>query len=115
MSKRKIIIDQLSTDDWQEIRRIIIYIKDGKKFKVAVSSDSNQIQCYARISIMKDDEWNQVYYIPASEMQTEEGLWYRGDDKGRQGSSKNRNMPYYNKFFQKDIDTLMEIGEALIL
>ena len=58
-----------------------IYKLNDKKIKLAIKSDSYRSQCYAKASVLKNDEWTDIYSIPYSLMQTPEGLAYRNDYK----------------------------------
>ena len=60
-----------------------IYKLQDKKIKLAIKSDSYRSQCYSKVSVLKNDEWTEVYTIPYSLMQTPEGLSYKNDYKNK--------------------------------
>jgi len=58
-----------------------IYVQQGKRIKLDIKSDSYRNQCYARAYVLKQDEWNLIYSIPYSLMQTQDSLAYHSEYK----------------------------------
>ena len=52
-----------------------IYKLNDKKIKLVIKSDSYRSQCYAKVSVLKNDEWTDIYSIPYNLMQTPEGIF----------------------------------------
>lgn len=71
------------TSSSQSISYREIYQLNDKKIKIEIKSDSYHNQCYARVSVLKDDDWNIIYTIPYSLMRTPEGLAYKNDYKNK--------------------------------
>jgi len=83
-----------------------IYKLNDKKIKLAIKSDSYRSQCYAKSSVLKNDEWVDVYSIPYSLMQTPEGLAYKSDYKNKPGVSEEN--------FKEDIQKLKHYVEKIL-
>lgn len=83
-----------------------IYQLNEKKLKLEIKSDSYHNQCYARAYVLKDDDWNVIYTIPYSLMQTPEGLAYKSDYKNKPAVAEGN--------FKEDIQKLKNyIGKIL--
>jgi len=65
-----------------------IYTLQNKKIKLAIKSDSYRNQCYSKASVLKNDEWTDIYTIPYSLMQTPEGLAYKNDYKNKPANAE---------------------------
>ncbi len=83
-----------------------IYQIEDKKLKLEIKSDSYHSQCYARASVLKNDEWIQVYSIPYSIMQTPEGLIYKSDYKNKPAVAEGN--------FKDDIQKLKHYAEKIL-
>lgn len=69
------------TSSNQSISYREIYKLNDKKIKLEIKSDSYHNQCYARASVLKQDDWNIIYTIPYSLMKAPEGLHYHREYK----------------------------------
>lgn len=85
--------------------REIYKIKD-KKIKIAIKSDSYENQCYARASVLKNDEWQIIYSIPYSVMKTPNSLAYKLEYKNSPASAE--------KEFKDDIKKLKKLAEKIL-
>lgn len=83
-----------------------IYQLNDKKIKLEIKSDSYRNQCYARASVLKDDDWNIIYSIPYSIMQTPEGLAYKSDYKNKPAVAEGN--------FREDIQKLKHYIEKIL-
>jgi len=83
-----------------------IYQLNDKKIKLEIKSDSYRNQCYARASVLKDDDWNIIYSIPYSIMQTPEGLAYKNDYKNKPAVAEGN--------FREDIQKLKHYIEKIL-
>ena len=83
-----------------------IYQLSNKKLKLEIKSDSYHSQCYARASVLKDDEWKIIYSVPFSLMQTPEGLAYRNDYKNKPANAEG--------IFKEDIQKLKTNTEKIL-
>lgn len=75
-NKEKIIEKITYRQDSQSIRHREIYEYKNLKIKLELESDSYDIQCFARAYVLDGLQWNLIYSIPHSEMQTPAGLLY---------------------------------------
>lgn len=75
-NKEKIIEKITYQHDSQSIRHREIYEYKNLKIKLELESDSYDIQCYARAYVLDGLQWNLIYSIPHSEMNTPKGLLY---------------------------------------
>lgn len=76
-AKEKTIEKITYKNDGQSIRHREIYEYKNLKIKLELESDSYDIQCYARASVLDGLKWNIIYTIPHAEMKTEKGLAYK--------------------------------------
>ncbi|MDD3012632.1 MAG: hypothetical protein PHC34_02890 [Candidatus Gastranaerophilales bacterium] len=83
-----------------------IYQLNDKKIKIEIKSDSYHNQCYARASVLKDDDWNIIYTIPYSLMQTPEGLAYKSDYKNKPATAETN--------FKEDVQKLRTHIEKIL-
>lgn len=83
-----------------------IYQLNDKKIKLEIKSDSYHNQCYARASVLKEDDWNIIYTIPYNLMQTSEGLVYKSDYKNKLATAEG--------IFKEDIQKLKINIEKLL-
>lgn len=83
-----------------------IYKLQDKKIKIDIKSDSYENQCYARASVLKNDEWQIIYSIPHSLMKTPNNLAYKLEYKNSPASAE--------KEFKDDIKKLKELAEKIL-
>ncbi|MEI7475317.1 MAG: hypothetical protein WCK67_11140 [bacterium] len=83
-----------------------IYILQDKKIKIDIKSDSYENQCYAKASVLKNDEWNIIYSIPHSIMKTSNNLAYNLEYRNSPTSAE--------KEFKDDIKKLKELTEKIL-
>lgn len=83
-----------------------IYQLNDKKIKLEIKSDSYLNQCYAKASVLKEDDWNIIYTIPYSLMVTPEGLSYKSDYKNNPTTAESN--------FKKDIEKLKTQTEKIL-
>jgi hypothetical protein len=77
----------------------------GKKVRVRIQSDSYDFQSYAIVELFDGGKWNQLDIIPFSEMETNEGLYYKVKDS---------NLSKYSYLFQKDRDKLIKLAQDVL-
>lgn len=61
---------------------------NGKKVRIEIKSDSYDFQCYARVSVFHDFQWNKIDSIHHSRMQTPPKLIYRQYDLANEADFK---------------------------
>lgn len=106
MKKGTSIIEQRYFSTRQAVNYVEIYKKNDCKIKVEIKSDSYLDQCYAKGSVFDGKQWNHVYNIPSTQMDTQKGLVYL-DNIGEKPEKAARYMA-------KDIAEVIEKTEKIL-
>lgn len=106
MTKEELLESITYLSSSQSLSHREIYIRQDKKIKLDIKSDSYRNQCYARAYVLKNDEWSLIYSIPYNLMQTPEGLAYHIEYKNNPTQAKNK--------FKEDIVRLREYTEKIL-
>ena len=107
MSKiKETTIEKITYKGTQSINFREIYKLDEKKIKLEIKSDSYDMQCYARAYILKDENWELIYSIPYSEMNTPNGLSHHVTYRS--------NASVAEKEFKMDIDRLKKYVKEIL-